>query len=183
MSSVSLPSFPFSVPTSRHRPLLGRVPSGRFPHVFAPTAVLRLLVRPTALVFPRAAVPGLHRSRRDLPGSWAALAYVPRPLTPVEPSCRGPGPAALCFGMPISPSAVTTTSASTTRSFGARSRGPHARCLRFALTVTRRCLRARKTRYRLVTSSLGGEDFHLGLLSGLLAATTSFSGQAYPGAL
>src|SRR6266496_3378948 len=50
VSSMSLPSFLRSVPISRHRPLLGRVPSGRFPHVVALTAALRLLVCPAVLV-------------------------------------------------------------------------------------------------------------------------------------
>ena len=44
---------------------------------------------------------------------------------------------ALLLDAAMLPSAAVTTSAPATRYFGAQSRGSHARCLRFAVTVTR----------------------------------------------
>ena len=75
-------------------PFAPRGPLGRFPHFIARTAALRLLDAPTALVVSRTAVPAVRR-RRDLPGSWATLAYVPWSETPVGRPRRGPGLCAL----------------------------------------------------------------------------------------
>lgn len=105
------------------------------------------------------------RRRRDLPGSWAALAYVPWPLTPVEPHAEVPG-SCPAFDMPVSPSAITTTSASTTSIF----RGSIPRPIRPLSTLRahgRPCTAHEHARLASApaTSGLGRGDSHPGLLS------------------
>src|ERR1700722_1694789 len=111
---LSLQRFHDTVP-----PFARRGPLGRFPRVLAPTAALRfpgahrlalrcLRTPPSLRAHPRHA-----RRRRDLPGSWATLARVPRSLTPVEPPRRTFGPC-LATGAAVLPSALYTASASTT---------------------------------------------------------------------
>jgi hypothetical protein len=114
------------------------VPSGPVPSFFALTAALRLLDIPVTLRFLHGTVPRL-RGRRDLPGSWATLASVPRSLIPVKPADRGPGPSALRFDLPVVPSArqKARRPPRPVDSFGIPSRGPLARCLRFTPALAR----------------------------------------------
>lgn len=114
VSSMSLPSFPRSVPFSRRRSLLRWVPSGRFPSFTAPIAALRLLVAPTVFVVIRARLFPAHAGDDE-------TSQVPgQPL----PTCRGRRPRwsrhaevpgfALRLGVPMLPSASKNASASTT---------------------------------------------------------------------
>src|SRR5688572_25748315 len=73
-------------------PFAPRGPSGWFPHFDAPTAALRLLVAPRALVFLAHAVPADISGGDEI--SWVPgqpLADVPTFPIPVEPARQGPG--------------------------------------------------------------------------------------------
>ena len=82
--------------------------------------------------------------RRDLPGSWTTLAYMPRSSTPTER--RPPGPFGTGDGVfpPCKRRRLREDD-----SFGAQSRGLHAPCVRFAAGVTPGL---RNTRFRLGAS-------------------------------
>ena len=80
----------------------------------APARATRRSCRPRVCCAECPTVRFSRGDRRDLPGSWAALAYVPRSQIPPEPMRRGPGPSALSFDAPMLPSVSTTTSASET---------------------------------------------------------------------
>ena len=138
--------FPSESPVARSAASLRRVPWGGFPGLDGTIRGLRLLAaRPAALRSPSLggtascalfAPSGMGRPRgrdvvyrgrpcrtvgrrrRDLPGSWATLARMPRSRTPAEPPAPGlPGAA-------VVPSALVTASASATYThFVAQSRG------------------------------------------------------------
>jgi hypothetical protein len=82
-----------------------------------PSAVLRLLEAPRSLTSSaRFRVPVVRRLR-DLPGSWVTLAYAPCASTPTRSASRGPGRAALCFGLQMLPSTRSRVSALVTSFF------------------------------------------------------------------
>jgi len=86
--------------------------------------------------------------RRDLPGSWRTLAYMPWSLTPVGGNV---GPCGrLTVSAPTQPCCLplcTKRRPPRHGNFGAPFHDLHARCLRFAAAVARA---PRKTRFRLV---------------------------------
>ena len=88
----------------------------------------------------------LTRKALDLPGSWGTSACVPRSSTPVEPQRQVFSTPRCCL-----PS-LGRRRPPQPESLGAQSRGPHARCLRFAARVAPA---PRKTRFRLVTNLAG----------------------------
>ena len=150
---------------------LRRVPWGGFPDLIGRISRLRLLApRRASLRFLRSALPPLRplRSpgvgrfpegldhfyrgaraassrwrRRDIPGSWATLAYMPRSRTPADRRTQAPtGPARWS-------SALLTASTPHSGTLGAPSRSLHALCVRFAAGVAPG---PRNTRFRLVAS-------------------------------
>lgn len=84
------------------------------PSASAPTRATRRSCRPRACCAECPMIRFSRGDRRDLPGSWAALAYVPRSQIPSEPMRRGPGLCALSLDAPMLPSVSRTTSASKT---------------------------------------------------------------------
>ena len=96
----------------------------------------------------------LGRRRRDLPGSWATPARMPRSPTPAEPRTPGTVPAPA-----VVPSALVTASASAMLTdIVARSRG-----LQGSLCTLRSRGRPRTTQHSVPAgrSSLAGQDSHL----------------------
>ena len=175
--SPIFPSLGSDVPVP---PFARRGPLGRFPRFFARTAALRLLVATIALVFSRSVVPPkLRRGRRDLPGSWGTLPYVPCFLRPRWAGSRRPGRVPCAFAIPVLPSALKTASATTTVPFGAQ------------FTAHALAVYASRTPSPTPTQdSLLPADLRLGQ-SGLSpagcspkfqVAITFLSGQAFPGA-
>ena len=168
---MSPPSVPPQAPSSG-RPLPSAGSSGASsPTSQVPIRRLRLLApRRASLRFLRSALPPLrplrsprvgrfsegpdlfyrgaraasHRwRRRDLPGSWATLAYMPRSSTPAD---RRPQATS---GPTMWSSALLTASTPHPGTFEAPSRSLHALCVRFAAGVAPA---PRNTRFRLVAS-------------------------------
>lgn len=135
-------------------PFARRGPSGRFPHVIAPTAALRLPGIPTSLARALLSSSTLPWKCRDLPGSCGTLPYMPCSRTPAG-SCARPSGRCPSLDAPMLPSVFLTTSAPAQTNFEAQSHSLHARCLRFAATVAHA---PRKTRFRLV-AHLGRTGF------------------------
>jgi len=168
----------FPAPPFAQQGPVGSVPPRHRSYCGAPTSR-----QPVRARFPSHGRSRVGRSWRDLPGSWAALAYVPQSLTPVEPARRGPG-LAPCAGR--ADFAFRHHNGVGLHHIDLSGLDPAARTPAVYASWSRSpvyCLRPRKTRCRLATSSLGGGDFHPGLLFEVLGATSLLSDQASPGAL
>ena len=102
---------------------------------------------------PRPPVPPRRWRRRDLPGSWATPARMPRSPTPAEPAAPDR------LGAPVVPSALVTASASAmSTDFVAQSRG-----LQGSLCTLRSRGRPRTTQHSVPAGwpTLAGQVFHL----------------------
>jgi len=112
----------------------------------------------------------LTRKAQDLPGSWGTSAYVPRSSTPVEPLRQVLSAPRCCLPL------LRRRRPPQPESLGAQSRGPHARCLRFAARVAPA---PRKTRFRLPTCLAGRGSYparsHSKVLEMLQFITSSFA--------
>ena len=142
---------------SRRRPLLGGVPRVGSP---ASSLVLRRsdFSSPRSRSFPSRGRSGaLLRRRRDLPGSWATLAHVPRFSDPGGPARGGPGHDALRFR----DTGVAFRSDDGVGHHDCSFRGSISRPMR-PLSTLRTAVAdgPRKTRFCLPTSGLGSRDFH-----------------------
>jgi hypothetical protein len=142
---------------TRH-PLPSTGSLGSVPPLLRYNEVLGLLVvHPASLRFLRSAVPSFDGADEisQVPGEPSA--HVPRSPTPVGPprSFEPFGLAALLFLWRWCLPRLRRRRRPPRSPFGAQSRGPYARCLRFAATVTRA---PRKTRFRLVVH-LGRSGF------------------------
>lgn len=124
------PAFDGIIDTLRHPPPLNmlRKPSAR---QFRPKVDTSLQWQSTPVTglglwsgFPVPAYVG--KGGRALPGSWEVRAAAPRSMTPVRPGTSCHDDARVRPTDCSKPAALTTIS-----NFGARSRGPVARCLRF----------------------------------------------------
>ena len=105
------------------------------------------------LLFIAAVLPHLRWRRRDLPGSWATLAHMPRSRTPAEPPAPGH------LGAAMMPSALVTASASAMyTNFVAQSRG-----LQGFLCTLRSRGHPRTTQHSVPAGwpTLAGQDSHL----------------------
>jgi hypothetical protein len=153
---MSLPSFPRSVPTSGaalcSAGSLGSVPPLRRSYCGTPTSR-----RPDRARCLRPVVTGLHRSRRDLPGSWATLAYVPWPTIPLEPVRRGPGLCPASWRPGVAFRERKRVGLQNSQHF--RDSIPRPACPLSTLHE-RPHGRPCKTRFRLATSTLAGRDSH-----------------------
>ena len=119
--------------------------------LFAPAGVGRSRGRDCCLSRP--SVPHLRRRRRDLPGSWATRAHMPRSRTPAEPPAPGH------LGAAMMPSALVTASASAMfTNFVAQSRG-----LQGFLCTLRSRGHPRTTQHSVPAGwpTLAGQDSHL----------------------
>ena len=131
--------------------------------LFAPAGVGRSPGRDCCLSRP--SVPHLRWRRRDLPGSWATPACMPRSPTPAEPHAPDH------LGAAMVPSALVTASASAMfTDFVAQSRS-----LQGSLCTLRSRGRPRSTQHSVPAgrSTLAGQDSHLlGRIEGFCHVTT-----------
>src|SRR4051812_47587264 len=114
-------------------------PLERVPPRHSSYCALRPLdARPARFLLPFRSCP--RQERRDfIPGSWTALAYMPRPTIPVGDAIEtaglgSPGRASLHL---VAFDRVGGLGTRFKVNFGTQSRGLHARCLRFEITLTR----------------------------------------------
>jgi hypothetical protein len=153
---MSLPSFPRSIPI----PGTALCSAGSLRRG-SPTSSLLLRcsdfspLRPRSFCSRRRSSP--IEEQRDLPGSWAALRVRATVSDPGGPVRRDPGRGALSLTRRYCLPRDRPRRPPQLLRFGALSRGPHARCLRFAPVIAHVCARLASARG---SPPLRGRDFH-----------------------